>query len=298
MAVYDINGNTLSQVYGSDGSPLLKAYAIDGTEIFPDEPPQPIELRVMTYNVGGWYIGSGTNVPSAKDSAFYTLQNGIISRQDADILCMNEYWNNFSSSRTAVSMLQQYYPYIEARYGTDQYHGRCICSKYPIVSYTSHMFQTLEGNRTNYYDDAVLNLNGENLHVIVTHLDPTNDTSYRIAQAAELHGYVETLPGRYIICGDFNSTLRDPFSSTNEAIYRQFLDDGCTIANDGAFGIFPTYCNTTEWDTASVGLDNIICSDGITITDVWTDLTKTTNADVLAAGKIDHIPLIAEVELL
>jgi Metal-dependent hydrolase len=295
MAVYDINGNALSQIYGIDGSPLLKAYAVDGTEIFPDEPPEPIQLRVMTYNVGGWYIGSGTNVPSNLDAAFYALQNGMLSTQDADILCIQEYWNNFSSSRTALSLLSPHFQYIHAENGNSQYYGHAICSKYPIKSYTQHIFTGDAQGR--YYDEAVITIGAVDVHVFVTHLHPS-DVSQKIAQATELFNYVKNLTEPFIICGDFNSTLYDPMSSTNEAIYGQFLNDGCTLANDGAFGILPTACNSADWMSDKFAIDNIICSDGITITDVWTDLTKTTDADVLAAGKIDHIPLIAEVELL
>ena len=293
MAVYDINGDSLQAVYGLNGSALSHAYDIDGTEIFPDEPPTPPQLRFMQYNVGGWYIGSGTNVPSAKDSAFYALQNGIISTQDADILCIEEYWDTFSGAgRTALSMLQQYYPYIQSTQGNTQYWGRCICSKYPIASITHHTFQ----GDSRGYDEAVINVNGENILVVCALLNPT-DNSLKASEATEIFNTVSAFNGRYVICGDFNSTIKDPFSETNHAIYDQFLNADCTLANGGAFGIKSTYSNQSDWSESNSPIDNIICSDGITITDVWTDLTKTTNADVLAAGKIDHIPLIAEVEL-
>ena len=286
--IYALDGSPISAAYALDGNSLNFAYDIEGNKIYTSAP-----IRVMQYNVGGWYIGSGTNVPSNLDSAFYALQNGIISTQDADILCIEEYWDTFSGAgRTSISMLQQYYPYIQPTQGNTQYWGRCVCSKYPIVSITHHTFQ----GDSRGYDEAVINIGGENILVICALLNPS-DNSLKASEATEIFNTVSAFDGRYVICGDFNSTLYDPMSETNVAIYKQFLDDGCSIANDGAFGILPTACNSANWASDKFAIDNIICSDGITITDVWTDLIKTTNADVLAAGKIDHIPLIAELEL-
>ena len=284
--IYDVNGNALSAVYDVDGNSLPLAYDKDGNTIFQSG------LKVCTYNVGGWYIGSGTNVPAAEDSAYYALQNGMIADIDADILCLEEYWTNFSPSRTAASMLSQYYQYIETAGGSTQYMGRAICSKYPIVSYT----QLTYTGETRYYDCAEINIDGVSTRVFVTHLHPS-DPPTKIAEATELCNYIKAQGyERFIICGDFNSTLYDPFSETNAAIYNQFINEGCTLANDGAFGILPTACNSADWANDKFAIDNIICSSGFTIESVATDLTKTTNATVLADGKIDHVPFYAVIE--
>ena len=284
MAVYNIDGTAVSLYYDANGKRSSAAYDVGGDVVARN-------LRVMEYNVGAWYIGSGTNVPADKDAEYYALQNGIIKGQDADVLAICEYWGVFSKTgRTALPMLEQYYPYIE-KYNVDAtYLGRAICSKYPIVSYTPHTFT----GESRYYDDAVINYAGENIHVIVTHFHPS-ETPTKIAEAKQLFNYVSALTEKFIICGDFNSTLYDPFSETNAAIYNQFLNAGCTLANDGVFGIFPTACNSDDWATDKFAIDNIIASGGITITDVWTDLTKTT--DGITDGKIDHIPLIAELSV-
>ena len=289
MAIYDVNGNSIATPYDVDGNSLLHVYDVDGNMLTGEN-----QFKVCSYNVGGWYIGSGTNVPSDKDTAFYNLQNGIISDINADILCIEEYWSIFSQSgRTAQSLLSQYYPYIETADGTAQYYGRAICSKFPISSYIKHYFT----GETRYYDEAVINILGESVHVFVTHLHPSNSTT-RIAEATELYNYIQTQGyDKYIICGDFNSTLYDPMSEVNIGIYKQFLDVGCNIANDGDFGILDTACNSADWDTDKFAIDNIIASDGFTFESVNTNLSKTTNADVLATGKIDHVPIYAIIEL-
>lgn len=290
MAVYSKDGVSLSTIYDKSGSLLNIAYDVEGNPLFTGN-----SLRVMEYNVGGWYIGSGTNVPANQDAAFYELQNGILSRQNADILCICEYWDVFSKTgRTAQSLLSQYFPYIRSAGGTTTYYGRAICSKYPITSYASNYYTT-ETQR--YFDVATIDVNGVTVHAIVTHLS-AHDIPNRIAQAKELHDYIIAQGWEYyLVFGDFNSPLHDPFSEQNTSIYQQFLDDGCTIANAGAFGILDTACNSADWETGKFAIDNIIVSPEITIDDVWTDLAKTTNAAVLATGKIDHIPLVAQLTI-
>lgn len=288
MAIYDKNGNICSRAYDVQGDEIANAYDVEGTHIWTRS---PITLKVMTYNVGGWYIGDGTNVPANKDTQYYNLQNAIIGAQDADILCIEEYWTNFSSNRTAQSLLSQYYPYIEEHNGNDMYFGRAICSKYPIVNYTPHVYDGDASGR--YYDMATINVGGILLDVIVTHLTYGSDA--QIAQATELFDYSQTLENQFIICGDFNSTIRNPFSERNAAIYNQFLNAGDTLANGTEFGILPTACNSDDWENDKFAIDQIIASPTITIDNVWTDLTKTT--DQIQDGKIDHIPLIAEVTI-
>lgn len=290
MTVYNKDGVSLSTIYDKSGSLLNIAYDAEGNPLFVGN-----SLLVMEYNVGGWYIGSGTNVPANQDAAFYELQNGILSRQNADILCICEYWSVFSKTgRTAASLLSQYFPYIHEENGTSNYWGRCICSKYPIESYTVNVYAGDTSGR--YYDKATINFNGTLVDTIVTHLHPS-DKPERIRTAKILFDYTQTLTHPWIVCGDFNSNLFYPFTEVNAAIYQQFLDAGCSIANDGAFGILPTACNSADWETDKFAIDNIITAPEFTIDDVWTDISKTTNAAVLATGKIDHIPLVSQLTI-
>lgn len=288
MSIYNKDGIQLLSAYDVDGNELINAYDVDGNLIFHKDAGL---IKVCSYNVGGWYIGSGTNVPANKDEAYYTLQNGMIDDIDADILCLEEYWATFSQSgRTAESLLSQYYPYIQTAGGTTQYMGRAICSKYPILSYSTNYFSV---DTSRYYDVAEINVNGITVYVFVTHLSVSNQ-EWKITQATEILNYIRAHNiDRFIICGDFNSTLTDPMSETNIGIYKQYLDVGCTIANDGAFGIFNTACNSANWASDAFAIDNIIASSDFTIASVNTNLSKITNATVLADGKIDHIPIVA-----
>lgn len=289
MAIYDAQGNQLTEAFDVSGNSLQTAYDADGNVIFSKS---NVHLKIMEYNVGGWYIGDGTNVPSAKDADYYALQNSMIQNADTDILCICEYWDVFSQTgRTALSLLQQYFPYIHAENGTNQYYGRCICSKYPITDYVTNIYST-GSDGVRYFDKATIDVDGDMIDVIVTHLHPSNQ-NFKIAQATQLFNYTQTLTNKWIVCGDFNSTLMNPFSTTNAAIYNQFLNAGDHLANGSTFGIFPTACNSDNWASDSFAIDQIITSPTIIIDSVWTDLTKTT--DALEEGKIDHIPLLALV---
>lgn len=282
--IYDVNGNALTNAYDVNGTDLDIAYDIDGTVVFRKQ-EEPLTLRVMTYNVGGWYTGTGDNVPAAKDADYYALQNGIISRQNADILCLEEFWTTFSKTgRSAVDMLAQYYPYRQLYQGNTQYWGHGVCSKYPIESYTRHYF-TSENAR--YYDTAVVNVNGTRLNVTVTHLGLTVDI--RVTQAKELFDFVQT-QNNVILCGDFNINAKNPTYFADD--YQQFVDAGYHLANGGTHGYFDTYQSSdgSYW----VAIDQIITSSNIAIDSVWTDTTKVTDS---LADAIDHIPLVAEVTI-
>lgn len=289
MSIYKINSEQIYAAFHVDGQEALAAYDIDGVKVFQKD---GIPIKVMQYNCGGWYIGSGTNVPAAEDADYYALQNGMISSINADILCIEEYWATFSKSgRTAESLLSQYYPYIESAGDGTTWFGRAICSKYPIIDYVTNYYSV---DSSRYFDVAEIDVEGSTVYVFVTHLSTTN-SSWKAQQATELLNYIkDNNKYPFIICGDFNSTLRDPMTEYNIAVYKQYLDDGCTIANDGEFGIFPTYCETTDWAADAYGIDNIIISDAFTFTSVATDLTKTTDEIV---AKIDHVPLYADIVL-
>lgn len=293
MAIYDGNGNELFVVYDGIGNELENAYDGEGNRIYQKS---PVGIKVMAYNVGGWYTGVGTSVPSAWDAQYYALQNGILSRNLPDVLCIEEYRDQFTTGgRTALSVLSPYFPYIEARSGTTDYWGRAICSKYPILSYAEY-FYTNEANR--YYGDAVININGRSVHVIVTHL--STDQAKREVQGRELFNYVQTLD-KFIACGDYNSKYAKTTDPTSEwsdeyySIYEQYVNAGYQLANcSEQNGFYETYWQATLLDWYC--LDNIITSENIAIDDVYTDTAKETNpVSDDPNWKIDHIPLIAEI---
>ena len=294
MAIYNISGNVLRLAYSADKVGINKAYNVSGDEIFSEE---PILLKVMTYNVGQWYVGGGDNVPADKDSAYYALQNSMIQNADADILFINEYWKVFSKTgRTAKSMLEQYFPYIHEQGGDSGYYGRAICSKYPISNYVTHNFTNV--GTSYYYDSADISVNGKSIKVVVLHL-MTNPESDRYTQAQQLLAYLKTLD-TFIAAGDYNTGISpnygtDNTESTAYAHYvKLFTDEGFHSANYAESGFMVT-CNDgvdgagIDWD-----IDNIITSADIIINSAYVDDTKLTDG---IHDKTDHMPLIATVQI-
>jgi endonuclease/exonuclease/phosphatase family metal-dependent hydrolase len=294
MAIYDADGNQLFSCYDSDGNSLNYAYDAEGNIIFQkEEPPTPvgIPLRVMSYNVGQWYYGSGDNVPASQDAEYYALQNGMIQNANADIACFCEYMNDISKlPRTAQSMLSQYYQYILSQGGGGGYLGRAICSKYLMENWTHHSFSN-ESSR--YYDSATVTVDDIPITVIVTHLNYANE-SLRLGQLNELIAYFKTLD-RFICCGDFNTLDCKSTSGANYAnMIVPLLNEGFHLANCSSNGFKVTYSDepTSTWDGC---LDNIITSSNIYIDSVHVDTTKLSDN---LTERTDHMPLIADLVVL
>lgn len=278
--IYTVNGERVSVAYDVHGQVINSAYDKDGEERFPDD-----SLRIMTYNVGGWYDGSGSNVPSTKRDAYYALQTGMIRGNDPDILIVQEYMQDFSSDGTsALTMLQGIFPYVYA-VSDGTYMGRAFCSRYPITDYEHNSF-TAESNR--YFDAVTVTINNTPIKVVDTHLGLT--LANRKLEIAQLIGYLETL-GTFICGGDFN--LIDCKTTDGEdykEIMTQILAAGFNVAN-----CYGDHFLTTYEDNGWVGcLDNIVTSSNIEIVSATVDTTKLTDG---ITDKVDHMPLIATIEL-
>jgi endonuclease/exonuclease/phosphatase family metal-dependent hydrolase len=292
MGIYTISGENLSSAYEISGSDLSSAFSVNGEVVF----TKTGMLKVMQYNVGTWYEGKHTNVPAAKDDEYYSLQDGMIQRNNPDILCMNEYCKQFSKTgRTALSMLQQYFPYIHEQGGDNpdasNSNGRCIASKYPITNYTVRNFNDGSGL---YYDSCTITVDGNPITVIVTHLFySASDASKRVSELQTIISFMRTQE-RCILCGDLNTL---DCKSTSGADYvsmiRLLLDAGFHVANCGDFGFLVTYSDepTGTWTGC---LDNIVTSSNIQILSARVDTTKLTDG---LQEHTDHMPLIAELSI-
>lgn len=301
MAVYNKQGQPLSIVYGKNGLPLSAVYNKSGNKIFPDA---PTTIKVMTYNVGQWYLGNHDNVPANLDQAYYDLQNGMIARNNPDILLLEEYTKQFSKTgRTAISMLSQYFPYIHEQGGDNPTssigNGRCICSKYPITNYVVGNFNDGSGL---YADRCEITVGDMVINVFVTHLNwGTGDDNDRKRQQ-EIATIISTAQGmeNVIVGGDFNNTFwgndTEARRETKYNMYvKPFIDAGFETANYGEWGYLVTCIDGTEESGPEniYLLDDIFVRGNMTIENAYVDTTKMTDSIV---EKIDHMPLIAVLE--
>lgn len=280
----------MDHAYDVSGIELTEAYDKSENRVY----AKPFSLKIMAYNVGTWYLGNHDNVPAELDSEYYSLQNGIISNNNADILLLEEYAKEFSKTgRTAKSMLEQYYPYIHEQGGDNAQAsvalGRCVCSKYPITDYAVHEFDDGTGF---YCDTCTITVNNIPIKIGITHLHWNNRT-YRSAEAQEILGFISAAK-HSIVGGDFNT---EDFYSVSGADYTQvikkFIDAGYNISNGGDFGFIETYTAETTL-TNTQCLDNIIASSNIVIEDAYADTTKATDG---LNEKIDHLPFVSELKV-
>lgn len=292
MSIFTINGDELFSAYDMQGDELSTAYSISGDVIY----TKTRTVKVMTYNVGTWYYGGHDNVPVDKDVEYYSLQNGMIERDNPDILCMNEYCKQFSKTgRSALSMLEQYFPYIHEQGGDNpsasNANGRCIASKYPITNYTVRNFNDGSGL---YYDSCTITVNGIPITVVVTHLYySASDATRRISELRTIISFMQTQE-RCIVCGDLNTL---DCKSTSGADYismiQLLLDAGFHIANCGNFGFLVTYSDEPV-GTYTGCLDNIVTTANIGILSASVDTTKLSDG---LSEKTDHMPLIATLQI-
>lgn len=287
MPVYDYLGEYTVNVYDKNGEQKHIVYDSDGNIIYLGN-----SLKVMNYNVGGWYTGVGTSVPPEWDEEYYNMQNHILEVNNADILGIEEYRGYFTTGeRTAVSVLSPYYQYIKSEKDTNPYMGKAICSKYPFVD-NSYYMGTFENESSRNFIKIGIQYNDIVLNVIVVHL--ATDVNKRPAQALQLLEYANTLDN-VIIFGDFNTQfILPPDNRDYTNVYKPFVDARYNIGNCGRFGNFETYYYAAldEWRY----LDNIITSHNIIISSAKVDDTKVTNPITEDPNwLIDHIPFICEL---
>lgn len=274
MAIYDINGNELYAVYDINGNELNNAYDINGNLIYQKN---GIHLKVMSYNVGGWYTGGGSYVPTDKYEEYLALQTGMIQRNDPDILIIQEYMSTFSSGHSALTILQDLFPYVKA-VSSGTYFGRAICSKYPISNYVHNEYSN-ESQR--YYDSVDVTVDGVVITAVTTHLGLTQ--ANRAVQIPELIAYCEQHE-RFVCGGDYNIGSAEDTAP--------FLSEGFCMANWDTYGNLITYIDGTSMEDNRGWLDNVIAPSNFGLTTAYVDTTKLTD-DI--PDRIDHMPIIADL---
>lgn len=290
MSIYSIDGTAMTGAFGVDGDNLSACYDIDGETVWTAE---STTLKVMAYNVGGWYTGSGSNVPADKKSEYLALQTGMIEDNDPDILIIQEYLANFSADGTsALSMLQSLFPYVHVK-TSGTYFGRAICSKYPITDYTERTY-SVETSR--YYDSCTITVDGTPITVCTTHLSVSSEAN-RTAQIEQLIPFLQQ-QARFIVGGDFNTGIIDSTANTESAAYisavKPFIDAEFNTANFVNDEFLVTCNDGVDGAGRNWYLDNLYTSDNMTISNVYVDTTKLTDN---INEKVDHMPLIATVTI-
>lgn len=283
MSVFNVNGNTITSLYGKEGSLIDNAYDVNGNLIFA---PSSADLRVATYNVGGWYIGSGTNVPTDRKTEYVNLQQSILSAVNADIVCFQEYWDIFcQDGTTAESVIGSYFTQIETTRAYSTWNGHSIVGNgYTLSNYQSidfvHSYSAAPS-----YEKCYITVGGKTVCVFNTHLS-TAAGGQKEPQSQEMLEAVANEP-YFILMGDFNTETTD-----YDDIVKKFVDAGYNSANlNGSEYHFNTFYTSTGVGKPT---DQIITSANIEIVYAYVNTIKLTDG---LGDKIDHIPFVAELAI-
>lgn len=287
--IYDIEKKSYDYAFDISGARLNQAYDIDGNPLFDISPPVVETFKVMSYNVGSW-TAFGGKATSENQETWYTLQNSILSTEDADLLGIQEYYSGIGSYNVPT-MLGQYYPRLFAVDWVSTKAGRAIASKYPMSNTREVNFQNQNGEIRSYLIGDVV-IGGKTVKFLTAHLALDNATI--ALQIQELLSVVRNFE-HWILTGDFNIVFPNSQSDGYSVLIKPFLDEGYNVANGSAFGFIPTFSTKTpEADTDWRCLDNIMCSSNISITNAYVNRQKITEHRGYA---IDHLPLVAEMEI-
>lgn len=313
MAIFDYLGNQLNACFDADGNALSAAFDADGNQVFPDS--GAVTLKVMTYNVGRWYDGSGSYVPAAKEQDYYNLQYNTFNAAQADFCGIEEWSQYFTINGGTVyskPLLDNFFSnYVSTEIGT--YSGRALCSKTFLLSgYSTHEYATPSGDIPSYYDSAYAVINGQKIVFVVTHLG--GNTTIRQSQIPELLAYLDAQHAPNgangakvpVICfGDMNMNLvkysaeRDLYYNFCDAkgfdmVNQTDFDTSATVDADN-YSLYPNYFGRFYATVGSgQGLDNILFSEEFEFVSAYVDDRKLHDA---LSDNVDHMPLIATLRI-
>ena len=184
-------------------------------------------LRVLTWNTH--HGGYGTdNVYDTNRLATWVV------KMNPDVVMLNEIekytsWGNQDQPEVYKNLLQQktgktWYYLFAQEWGqwTSNGKGNLILSTYPINF--SDRYELLH-NYDRSIGEVEITVNGRNISLVLTHLDPY-DKALRLAQAAEVTSWSAVQPENRIIAGDMNAWPdQTSIAKFNEAYY-----DSWTVA--------------------------------------------------------------------
>jgi endonuclease/exonuclease/phosphatase family metal-dependent hydrolase len=197
-------------------------------------------IRIMTWNVRSWDEFTTKKI-GASHHRLPMLE--LVGKQDADILCFQEFYEPADSTRSNIRYIQKQlnFPYF---FFSKDFHnhinkyetGIIIFSKYPIVSSHRTYFKSESFQKTESLIAADINVHGNMIRVFTTHLQSvlfkqkdfrnveivrnaedsilqaSRSLAKKLKDALGLRGYqadtvrrqLDISPYPLVICGDFN----------------------------------------------------------------------------------------------
>lgn len=295
MSVYTKDGVEIFSVYSTNGSALNQAYDINGNPLLDSREPTN-RLTIMQYNVGQWYTGSGSRMPSGAFPNYSYLHKQIFRANAPDIVTFQEYVDPVITDHPVSELTSAYFT-DHVVGGSGNYMTKAIYTNgYALSAATYKAFNVASG--WGFLRSSV-EYDGKTIHIINCHME--NDATSRAAQAAELFELVSSLD-YFILIGDWNTTCMSVADSDYDAVMKQFVDAGYHCANcSPEFGFYNTWFaghnfNTVDYESRGAPNDNIVTSSNLRILRVYRDEHKIPVCEAMQT-RLDHAPLVAVIEM-
>jgi endonuclease/exonuclease/phosphatase family metal-dependent hydrolase len=269
-------------------------------------------IRIMTWNVRSW---DEFTTKKTGQSGHRLPMLETIGKQDADILCFQEFYEPSDSAKSNIRYIcqQLQFPYFFFSRGYNNrinksVNGVIIFSKYPIMATSQKHFSGDAGSGNESVISADININGKIIRVFTTHLqsvlfkrkdfrnveiiknaedsmlEASRSIAKKLKNALGLRGHqadmvrkeLDACPLPMIICGDFNDV---PNSYTYFHIRGNLQD--AFIAKD--FGIGRSYV----FISPTLRIDYILPSRNFTVLQTMK----------LSTPFSDHLPLLTDLQL-
>ena len=172
-------------------------------------PPKGQSLRVMTYNIYGARATSPANAADLDAIA------EVIRRQNPDFVTLNEVdvftnrtGKDVHQARDLAEKLGMEWHFSKAIDRDGGEYGDAVLSKYPILEKRSYRLPCAAEQPGEDRSLCVIRvqIDGKDLYVASTHLDPLSGDASRLVQATEIRRIRDTeLEGDLILCGDLNA---------------------------------------------------------------------------------------------
>jgi endonuclease/exonuclease/phosphatase family metal-dependent hydrolase len=156
-------------------------------------------------------------------------------------------------------------------------YGVAILSRFPIKSSDHRMFQNKREAERRGMLRVVVELGGQNVNFVTTHLDYQYEDG-RAFEMEQLLNFINDLKGPVVVVGDLND---EPSGAAYQLINRQFNDAWLKSKASGDGFTYPA-------DTPRKRIDYIFFRerDGVRTTKTWTVSTQAS----------DHVPVVGELE--
>ncbi|WP_143305252.1 endonuclease/exonuclease/phosphatase family protein [Chitinophaga vietnamensis] len=236
---------------------------------------QAQKITVLTYN-----IHHGENVKGVVDLQGIT---NVILATNPDLVALQEVdsatqrTQKLDELKELASVTGMYTYFAKSMDFDGGAYGTGILSRYPITEGTTLPLPGAKGQEPRAVGIVSVKLpNDSLLHFACTHLDASDNSNERIAQANTLVEYFNTLKAPVILAGDFNASP----SSKEIAVMKQLFTD----ITEKAGHTFPS-------DTPKVKLDYIL----VHPKHRWQPLSARVIEETIAS---DHRPVLSELSMI